>query len=241
MNTESVNEKLLDKVRELCREFSVGADINNESVLQKIISSDEPLIVDVGGYNGSSVRKYTELFPKSIIYSLEPFPRSYSQLCKLESNRVKTFNLGLSSHKGTETFYVNKLNETNSLLSFSKDVKDTWCGLEGLITEAKIECKFVTLDEFISAHEIKHVDLLKLDVQGAEFKVLEGSKNALSEKRIYAIQMELILADTYIGQKSMRYYFDLFKKFGYQPYSMTDFATTKKELLQCDIFFVSGK
>ena len=120
-------------------------------------------------------------------------------------------------------------------------MKDRWGGLEGLTTKSKIECKFITLDEFMSEHSIEHIDLLKLDVQGAEFKVLEGSKKALSENRIRAIQMELFLVNTYTGQHSMRQYFDLFKKFGYQPYMMTDFATTKKDLLQCDVFFVSGK
>lgn len=42
----------------------------------------------------------------------------------------------------------------------------------------------ITLDEFCLQHKIDNIDLLKIDVEGAEYQVLVGAKKLLQEKRV---------------------------------------------------------
>ena len=237
MNIENPN--WVKHVKKLCKKYNMAAHPKSEDILPQILNSNHnSVIFDIGGFDGCSVKKYQKQFPNSIIYSFEPSPINYLKLKKMESEKVKTFNLGLSSKKGKETFFTNQLSATNSLLPFCKGVKNKWGGLEGLTTIDSIQCEFITLDEFIEENQIYIIDFLKIDVQGAEFKVLEGAKNTLNKKKIAVIQMELIIEETYVGQKSSNYYFKLFESYGYIPYIVCDFGATKTELLQMDVFFI---
>ena len=68
------------------------------------------------------------------------------------------------------------------------------------------------MDSFVAANKISRIDFLKIDVQGAEHKVLSGAIETLSQKIPKLIQLEIILGDTYEGQKSIGYYTDFFSK-----------------------------
>jgi FkbM family methyltransferase len=47
-----------------------------------------------------------------------------------------------------------------------------------------IEVQAVTLDGYCSAAGVDRIDLLKIDVEGAEFEVLKGARQLLSERRV---------------------------------------------------------
>ena len=46
------------------------------------------------------------------------------------------------------------------------------------------------LDNFIREKKIEFIDILKIDVEGFEFEVLQGAKNTIKEKKINVIQFE---------------------------------------------------
>ena len=232
-------EVFFKKIQEISKKYKVAVEPNSDEILKKIFNQNQKLVIfDVGGFDGCSVLQFKKIFPNSTIYSFEPFLFNYLKLKKLESKQVKTFNLGLSSKNGKEVFYVNKLRGTNSILPFCEDVTKKWGGLEGLKTEATIHSDFITLDYITKEKNINKVDLLKLDVQGAEFRVLEGAKNTLNEKKISTIKIELIIQDKYLGQKSLDYYFNLFNSFGYKPLSLCDIYFSNSDLLCMDAFFI---
>jgi FkbM family methyltransferase len=49
----------------------------------------------------------------------------------------------------------------------------------------------VTLDDYCAEHGVERIDLLKLDVEGAELEVLEGCRRLLAERRIGCILFEV--------------------------------------------------
>lgn len=87
------------------------------------------------------------------------------------------------------------------------------------------------------------IDLLKLDVQGAEFLVLNGSKKSLQEKKIKNILLEINLASGYVKQKSLNYYISFFKKYDYELFSFVNMGYRKKDqyLLCLDAVFTIKK
>ena len=173
----------------------LGSDIKKKKakqIVKSLFSADAVItIFDVGAHVGQSASYYKSIFKNSNIYSFEPFQNSFEMLkrVKLDFN-----NLGLSDEKGMESFNSNKGSPTNSLL---KSKCKRWGDNEGLSHVEGVECEFTTLDDFCDENNVEFIDFLKIDVQGAEFRVLKGAHRALSKKRIGVIQLEVILVETY--------------------------------------------
>src|SRR5206468_12328519 len=56
---------------------------------------------------------------------------------------------------------------------------------------SKYKTKIVTIDEFAKKRGIEEMELLKIDVEGAELDVLQGASGLITEHRIRAIQFEI--------------------------------------------------
>lgn len=213
---------------------------SSQHIVKKLFSAESDITVfDVGAHTGQSATYYKSTYENSNIYSFEPFPNSFELLKTLNLTNFKPFNLGLSDTKGLESFCSNKGSPTNSLLSLSQSAKETWGGIEGLSEVGKFDCEFTTLDDFCDENKVEFIDFLKIDVQGAEFKVLKGAHRALNGKRIGVIQLEVILGDTYTGQKTPGYYMGLLEGYDYKLAYVSDLSFINGELVQFDLFFKS--
>ena len=84
------------------------------------------------------------------------------------------------------------------------------------------------------------MDVLKLDVQGAEYSVLEGADALLSGGRIGVIYMEVIIAPTYVGQRRLVDYLALTSDKGYELFDLYNPTRRNGRLIQSDIIFVSA-
>lgn len=91
-------------------------------------------------------------------------------------------------------------------------------------------------------NNIKTINLLKIDTQGFEDKVLEGAKQMLDYNRIKIIQLELILGFAY--EKTLSF-FDIEKhlnKCKYKLISIKDFGNIISFLnYQTDLIYVNDK
>ncbi len=158
---------------------------------------------------------YVEMFPTAQVYSFEPFFGSFEQLRTNMINypNVHVYNIGLSDRRGRQHFYSNTYAPTNSLLEPSAAADDTW-GKGVVRAQALVECEFTTLDEFIEENNIPSIDILKMDVQGSETKVLNGAKRALQDERIALIYSEVITMPTYKDQPKLWEILRAFDEYG---------------------------
>ena len=142
--------------------------------------------------------------------------------------------MGFSNVKGRQIFFSNASSATNSLLQLADGADYTWSNKE-LKPMQKTECEFETIDNYLQNNKIDHVDLLKLDVQGAEHKIFEGASNSLRAGKIKHIYLELITGRTYTGQKSLSDYMSFFESIGFRIQGMFNFVHGReRELLQFD-------
>ena len=59
------------------------------------------------------------------------------------------------------------------------------------------EAQVKTLDSFLEDHDLKIIDILKIDVQNYEDKVLLGAKKSLLSNKFRVIELELNIGTTY--------------------------------------------
>lgn len=213
-------------------------DFSSLEIIKNLFDKESDIIIfDIGAHFGQSSQNYRNIFKNAFIYAFEPSSESYKVLCSLKINKFKAFNIGFSNKKSMEKLLVNsKKTTTNSLLPFSSSAKKVW-GLDSLDNTEIILSSFNTIDNFLNEEKISYIDFMKIDVQGAEYLVLDGAKESLLKKKIKVIQLEVIFGDTYVGQKSIGFYINLLESYGYKFKNFSDNIVINGKLIQSDLFF----
>lgn len=148
------------------------------------INHNSPLILDCGAHIGITVLYFKYLFPGAKIIAFEPDPIIFEILKKnvAQNNlkNVKLVNSALSGKEGGETLFANR---TRNILSWGNAiVKNPWYNSFEFKT---IKVPSSKLSSFIAQQKI---DLIKLNIEGAEERVLKEIANKLS--RVNEIVME---------------------------------------------------
>jgi len=187
------------RVVRLKKIYSIDRDIN------LLIDEEEPLVFDVGANRGESISRFKKMFPKSNIHSFEPNREEAEKLAiKYKSNSsIVLNNVAVGEKSGNLEFNV-LVNSGHS--SFKKLIPNTtWLkkrsekrGVksENYIKE-KINTKMIMLDDYCSKNNIAKIDILKIDTQGTEDKVLDGASSLLKQSKIKIIVVEIIFSDLY--------------------------------------------
>lgn len=144
---------------------------------------------DVGAHIGYHSLCFAALVgERGSVISFEPTAASHERLQKnVERNaalkdRIRTFQMALSDKRGELSF----------VYSDGVDIRNTASHLSDAIppSEADEYENFKTttvptagVDELISAENLPFPDLMKIDVEGAEFLVLQGARETLKKHR----------------------------------------------------------
>lgn len=203
----------------------------------------EPVIFDVGAYQGNWIGTYLKYFPNAFAYLFEPYESSYNILKKRfkKKKRVNIFKNALSSNEGYMEVNINTKAYTNSLLDLDPLASQSWENDE-LKHYKKMQVEVLTLDKFFSriSNEHKRINLIKLDVQGLESKVLNGGSKLLSKKLVDIILLEMIVAPTYKSQSKLSDLFKIFEENKYSLYGIYDIEKSSKfgKIQQFDAIFI---
>jgi FkbM family methyltransferase len=211
-------------------------------VMRRLINNAKPIIFDVGANVGQSAKRFRSLFPEAHIFCFEPFPASFERLSSAVTDdpAIESHQLALADVSGASHLTVNQSLATNSLLTSDTRAADYW-GPNLLDTQDVIEVKTETVDRFCNSKGLKHLDILKLDVQGAEFSVLEGARELLQHQHIDLIYMEMITAPTYVGQRKLSEYLGLFEALKYELFDFYNPCHKDGRLIQTDNIFISSE
>lgn len=153
--------------------------------------------IDVGANRGMMSKTVNYIFPNCKIFAFEPIKSCFTELKKLEDTitNLKSFNCALSDETGTAEFNESVYDYSSSLLKMAKKHKESFPYTKNIQTY-KVGVK--TLEYYSNKMEIKTPTLLKLDVQGAELKVIKGGEKIL--QLIDYILCEVSFTELYEGQ-----------------------------------------
>lgn len=210
-------------------------------VQRKLIEKNEPVIFDIGAHTGGVAKIYRAQFPLASIHAFEPFPQSFDILSKSvrDDPRIFCHNVAVWEKKGTRILNSNISSATNSLLASDESGPSFW-GSGLLDTTSQIEVTTTSVDIFCRDAGIPHIDVLKMDVQGAEYSVLIGAQDMLLNQRISFIYSEMILCPTYTGQHKLHEYLSFLDSFGYEFLDFFNQVRSDNQLIQADVLFLSS-
>ena len=142
------------------------------------------VVVDVGAHVGYyTLLAAKQVGPKGKVYAFEPESANYALL---EENiglngyqNIVTIKSAVSSRSGSSTLYLTAL-DNGRHSTYHHDLPEN--GSEVV--------KATTLDAFLEGEEWPRVDLVKMDVEGAEEDVFQGMERLLRESEDLKIVME---------------------------------------------------
>jgi FkbM family methyltransferase len=173
-------------------------------ILPKI---DHPVVVEIGAHIGTDTAKLARLLKKPFVYlAIEADIRNHQQLERVcnengvsgvlptaigRANEIVPFYYSTGSKKGQREH-----TDSSSLKEpIQTSKRPPWVKFsQGYVIS-------MTLDHIFSLYNLKHIDLIWMDVQGAELDVFEGGRMALKNTSYIYTECQ---AGRYEGQPGLK-------------------------------------
>ena len=146
------------------------------------LGPDLKTVFDVGANVGDMTMSMCERFPTATVHAFEPYSQTFEKLrARVEASpfrdRVVLHRFGFYDKGGTAPLHVTSFHGANSLVAISS----AYHVFNPHIREEDVEdVQLVRLDDFVAESGISHIDLMKVDVEGAEYEVFAGGVRTLS-------------------------------------------------------------
>ena len=168
------------------------------------------IVVDVGANIGSFTMQFAQWTgPLGLVYAIEPEPFNFSRLTQNLSKsglaeRVCAVRALVAERHGDYFLELNPHHPGDHRLSTS---------------ETGIQVTGTTVDELLARHQDAQVSVIKIDVQGAELRVLMGATETLRRHRpVFLIEIDPKALGRY--GSSARAVLDFFAGHMYRPHAV---------------------
>jgi len=173
----SITKPIFDKVVNLID------SIDKKKILfffNKFFKDEKLIVIDIGGHKGETIDFFLKNFEIFKIYSFEPNKSICQKLKKkyVSNRKVEIFESAigesncekkLNLYKDTSSSSFNELNRDSTYFLRKKKLS-----FDDYIP-TKINTRILTLSNFIKNKKITNfIDILKIDTEGYEYKVLQG-------------------------------------------------------------------
>lgn len=206
--------------------------------LYELINRKPDVIFDCGANIGFVSHQFLAKFPDSRIYAFEPNPSVFEKLNNQYANNknVACFNIGISNEQGELMFNVNQNNGTSSFLN-PTDYHTSNIASKN-ITPTKVAVS--SINAIMAKTGVKHIDVLKLDIEGFEIKALEGISDL--NENVSMIFTEVNLIPTYEGQPLIEDLISYLRPRGFSIYNFYGInENAHRQASITNLLFISSK
>lgn len=153
----------------------------------RAISAARPLrhrlIIDAGGYIGTAAIVFAEAFPDATVVTLEPSLENFMVLKKNVSpyRNVVPLNVALGREPGRRTLHNRKTGQWGySIVANPSDCKSPEL-LHGV--------DVITIQDILADFKSSGIDILKLDIEGAEYELLQDGAPWLTNVHVLVAEL----------------------------------------------------
>ena len=173
-------------------------------------------VFDVGAHIGRHTIHFSHLCGNNgTVYAFEPDRDNYGILQNnISRNKIincETLPIALSDKQNNTTLHLNpNSSEGHSIIAKGH----TWSSDKH--EQIKVECQ--TLDAVCTTNDIEKIKLLKIDVEGAHFLVLQGATIMLSQRKVDLIICEAGSNTHHISGRTDKELLTQMVEYGYLPF-----------------------
>jgi FkbM family methyltransferase len=175
------------------------------------LASVEPAtVIDVGANKGQFSRFAASRWPNADIFAFEPLPYPARKYRSVLGRRATLFSCALGAAEGRLDMHVASRDDSSSLLSLGDRQKSLFRMDEVATVPVEVHRLDTVLASLVTAPA-----LLKIDVQGYEFEVIQGLGGLAG--KIEWIYVETSYVELYSGQRLHHEVAALLGDLGYEP------------------------
>ncbi len=176
-------QRILRRAYQIAENYNYDFQTNGElHLLQRLARFGITAVFDVGANIGEWTTLALSTFSGASVHSFEPIGETFGRLSAALGAEVRAqlFNFALWAEDGEISLRHYRENPgQTSAFEFPSP-----CAHEDRVCVAR------SLDSFTAQAGVSHIDLLKIDVEGAEHKVLSGMTRLLAARAVRVIQFE---------------------------------------------------
>jgi len=135
----------------------------HHSISPDLLTADS-VVLDLGANYGAFANAMASRF-RCEVYAVEASPRVFAKMPA--GDFVKKFNFAICGRSGTVALNISSNHEVTSLKRL-----DNWEYIDTIRVEG------LSLDEFLKTESVPQIDLLKIDIEGAEIEVFNSCSDA---------------------------------------------------------------
>jgi FkbM family methyltransferase len=198
----------------------------------------EHVILDLGGFIGSTAKEFAESFPQNQVYVFEPLPDNIKKIEKISAEYKNITIVPKAVGNISSKVFINKSANisSSSIFPLNADPNSPIFSGNLQVTE-QLEIETIALDDFLPANT--HVGIMKLDVQGYELNALKGALRTL--KNTDFIVVEVVNHDYYKGGAK---YYEIDQYLRENNFVISDIYPSLKDnkiLKEWDCIYISKK
>jgi len=213
-NACRLRHRLTGQSRRMADRYLAEPRPHDDWMAQRFVGKQQLTIFDVGACECLDSIRYQRLFPMATVHAFEANPQNVARaketLAKYGCEEVILNGIALSNAVGELDFFCSegepegKLNnqhwdygnKSGSILEPDMEkIRPVWNWLN-FQKQEKIPC--TTLAAYCEENNVQEIDLLHLDVQGAELMVLNGADRMIDS--ITAVWLEVSAERFHLGQ-----------------------------------------
>jgi len=170
--------------------------------LNQILEEQKIVAIDIGAAHGL-LEHWDRMEDAAIFHHVEPHPESAEELKKSFGRKTNHFIIesALSKDGGRRTLSMTNTPTGSSILPFNEEAILDYVDSDYLYPIRKVEIDTIRTSEAFDRAKIQHLDIIKLDVQGAEFEILQGLDDSRFSTLLCA-EFEINFHNAYLGQGS---------------------------------------
>lgn len=203
---------------------------------------DISVAFDIGANVGDVSLYMLNYFPRATVFGFEPCTETYERLLLNVKKagfleRYRPVRLGFYDEETEGTLQVTSAHGANSLVAAGDEYQIMNPHVTIVATE---QIPLMRMDDFVAREGIKHIDLVKIDVEGVEQQVLRGGIETFTNK-VDTVVMEISFVRRSRRNGEYIHLFQLLHDVGFAPSEIYDISHAESantwKLAQYDCVF----